>query len=300
MNPIRVSLIGHGHLGKWHAQKIKTHENVKFIGIADKFFKESSLEHLYPELVMTGSYEELIEMSDAFIVVTPTNTHFEICKNLIQHGKHVFCEKPVATNAQESRELMELVKKHDVKFFVGHSERCHQAWELLDFKLADSIVLQRFTMPKERAYDVSVVEDLMVHDIDLFYYLFNLSIDKLKARGKVHHTGLLDEVTVEIKTKCRKIVTIESNRNCAKEKRSLSCILGSEKVEVDLMNLEIRKNDEIITLEKRDHLLIEQHSFYNDILSNTGSLTTIEDGHKAMKVIDAIHLSIDENREVSF
>ncbi len=298
MNKLRVSLIGHGHLGKWHAQKIKAHERVEFVGIADKFYKENSLKELYPELVLTDSYEDLIELSDAFIVVTPTNTHFEICKNLVQRGKHIFCEKPVSTNSAESEQLLKLLENFKVNFFVGHSERCHQAWELLDFKNTNSILLERYTMPKNRAYDVSVIEDLMVHDIDLVYYLFSYEIVSLLASGKVHHTGLLDEVSVTLKASCGKSIKIKSDRSHQSEKRMLSFIQDDLKINVDLMNLEILKDGKKQKLEKRDHLQIEQNSFYNSILSGEKPLTTLEDGHKAMKIIDAIHLSIQENKEI--
>ncbi len=298
MKKLRVSLIGHGHLGKWHAQKISTFENIEFFGIADKFYKESSLEDLYPQLRITDSYESLIDESDAFIVVTPTNTHFQICKELIKNKKHVFCEKPVTTNSLESNELLNLAKEYNVKFFVGHSERCHQAWEVLDFKEAKNILFERFTMPKNRAYDVSVVEDLMVHDIDLFHFLFKYQAASLVATGKVHHTGLLDEVSVNIKTSCGELVTIKANRNCDSEKRSLCFKREEDLIEVDLLNLKILKKNKEIKLEKRDHLLIEQGSFYQHILTGSKALTTLSDGHSAMKIIDAIHLSIREGREV--
>lgn len=298
MTKIKVSLIGHGHLGKWHAQKIQNHKEIEFIGIADRFCKENSLKKLYPDLIITEKFEDLIDHSDAFIIATPTNTHFEICKKLILKKKHVFCEKPVCTNSAESRELLKLVDEFKTKFFVGHSERCHEAWEMLNFKEADSILFERFTMPKNRAYDVSVVEDLMVHDIDLFHYLFSYDLACLEARGTIHHTGLLDEVEVDLKTTCGKKVKIKSNRNCKVEKRLVSYKLQEQEIKVDLLNLQIIKKQETIELNKRDHLLIEQNSFYENILSDKKPLTSLMDGHKAMKTIDAIHQSIFESREI--
>src|SRR5690606_27312243 len=118
-------------------------------------------------------------------IVTPTSTHFELCDYLVKQGKHVFCEKPLCAFYDEVLKL-ETVLKEDKVLQVGHSERCHKAWEVLKEEFSEisapwALKINRVAAFKGRATDVDVVQDLMIHDIDLLLFLMKKKPISVKA-----------------------------------------------------------------------------------------------------------------------
>ena len=130
MEKIKVALIGHGHLGKFHAQKISTLENAQFYSIVEvDQEKQKVAKELYPDVLVVSNLDEIIDEIDAAVVVTHTSAHFEVVKELLTKKKHVFCEKPITATLKEANELVPLVENSDLVLQVGHSERFHKCWE---------------------------------------------------------------------------------------------------------------------------------------------------------------------------
>tara|TARA_R110002049_G_scaffold155644_1_gene320582 strand:+ start:610 stop:1551 length:942 start_codon:yes stop_codon:yes gene_type:complete len=310
MRKVNTALIGYGHLGRFHAQKIEALENANFSAIVEP--SESGkikAKEAHPNTLIIGSIDELPADVQAAIVVTPTSFHYEICKKLIAKDLNVFCEKPVTDKLDDALSLIELMNGKELVFQVGHSERCHEAWEqkglMAPYLGAGShIRLDRYASFKGRATDVDVVNDLMIHDLDLLRYLLGQDPISVSATGFKQRTDLWDHVVAHFTFSNGSVADITVGRGHVHEVRSLEASSSNGVLRVDLMNNQIQianteaSDVKTINYTKRDHLLMEQGHFYQSILSGAPVMVTLDDGVKAVKLIDAVLRSLDTKQTV--
>lgn len=313
-NKIKVAVIGYGHLGKWHCQKAESFpEMAELRYIVEKFESGRELAHKnHPNAVVVDDISKCINDIDAAIVVTPTSFHFEIVEYLLKHNKHVFCEKPLTENTEQALHLKETLKGKNLVLQVGHSERFHNAWELKEqyldyFKAPAHITLKRVAPFKGRATDVDVVQDLMIHDLDLLVYLFKETPISVDAVGYKMRTKKYDYVSANFKFKSGHRATITVGRNQTKEVRELEISNTTGTLLVDLMKNEIIEArgtfdgpefTKTIPYEKRDHLMLEHMHFYTSIKNGTPPVVSIDDGILAVRLIDKVLESADKNEKV--
>lgn len=313
MKKIKVAVLGYGHLGKWHTQKANDHSDSELVAIVEPFeANKVKARQDYPEVKIVSTLEEIIDEVDAAVIVTPTSTHYELVKYLLQKKKHIFCEKPLCSTEKEAQDLGNYLSADKV-LQVGHSERCHEAWEILKDKIDSlsgpiSVKLTRAASFKGRATDVDVVQDLMIHDLDLCHYLFQKRIISLSAIGHRIRTSKWDHATAFLKTDDGSVLEITSGRNHIKEIRSLEIMSSQGCIFVDLFTSEIFEADSDSTdearfvksskYEKRDHLAIEQNNFYKSILGKEDPMVTYEDGAFIVGLIDKVLLSLDTKKEI--
>lgn len=314
MKKIKVAIIGYGHLGKWHAQKAEAFpEMAELKYIVEKFpAGMEAAKAAHPKAVVVDDISKCINDIDAAFVVTPTSFHFELVEYLLKNNKHVFCEKPLTETTSESLKLKELLSGKDLVLQVGHSERFHQAWERKEsykqfFEAPAHISLKRVAPFKGRATDVDVVQDLMIHDLDLLVYLFGETPVSVESVGFKMRTNRYDYVSSNFKFKSGHRATITVGRNQTKEVRELEISNKAGTLLVDLMRNEIQEalgselGPEFVSLdkyEKRDHLLIEHRHFYDSILNHKAPIVSLEDGLLAVKLIDKVIESVTSGREV--
>lgn len=314
MNKIKVAVIGYGHLGKWHAQKAESFpELAELKYIVEKFpagMEAAKLAH--PNVKVVADISECINDIDAAFVVTPTSFHFELVEYLLKNNKHVFCEKPLTETTPQSLKLKELLIGKDLVLQVGHSERFHQAWERKVnykqfFEAPAHITLKRVAPFKGRATDVDVVQDLMIHDLDLLVYLFGETPVSVESVGFKMRTNRYDYVSSNFKFKSGHRATITVGRNQTKEVRELEISNKAGTLLVDLMRNEIQEalgselGPEFVSLdkyEKRDHLLLEHQHFYDSITNHKAPIVSLEDGLLAVRLIDKVIESVESGREV--
>jgi len=299
---VKVAVIGYGHLGKWHAEKamaLAKEMNVSLVGIVEKFPSSRDIaKKLYPGVTVTPHLSDIIDLIDAAIVVTPTSTHSAVIKELLSKNKHVFCEKPLTATYEEALEIEKIFKSKDLIFQVGHSERFHEAWEMKNdfaelFKDPGVIKINRLGAFKGRATDVDVVNDLMVHDLDILLHLFDEYPETISSNGYKISTDNWDYVKTRLTFKSGRVASITSSRNDVLEVRSFELTNSSGSLNIDLLNNEIKhagKNGEVNTIKynKRDHLLLEQMSFYKAILEGTKVPVTLRDGVLAVKLVSEV------------
>ena len=312
MRKVRVALIGYGHLGKWHAQKAQQLDRSELVAIVDPSPKSQELaKEDFPGVAIVSSLHEIVEQIDAGLVVTPTSFHFDVCKELLENGKHIFCEKPVTSTLIQAQELLPLAKEKKVVFQVGHSERCHKVWsELEDYeKIIDTATVVNIvrTSPfKGRAADVGVVEDLMIHDIDLMRMFYGDPEDVVATGAKIM-TSNWDYAKASF-FYVDKVFHIENSRNDIKTERSIQFNGPHGVLRIDLLHskLFVSKDissdcEQVVTereYEKRDHLLIEQEFFYDSILDNEDIFVTLEDGINAVNLIEKVNSSLESGELV--
>jgi predicted dehydrogenase len=314
VSKIKVAVIGYGHLGKWHAQKAESFPELSELKyIVEKFpAGQAAAQKAHPNVTVVDDISKCINDIDAAFVVTPTSFHFEIVKFLLENKKHVFCEKPITETTAHALELQEILRTTPVVLQVGHSERFHQAWERKKyyahfFESPSHITLKRVAPFKGRATDVDVVQDLMIHDLDLLVYLFGEQPVSVDAMGFKMRTDHYDYVTADFKFKSGNRATITVGRNQTKEVRELEISNKAGTLLVDLMRNEIQEalgkeaGPEFVKLEayeKRDHLLLEHKNFYQSIINKTAPIITLQDGLTAVRLIDKVLESVNTGKEV--
>ena len=303
MNKVRVAVLGYGHLGKWHCQKVEAHSDVaEFFAIVEKFpAGQEAAKANHPNVKVVSDIKEVINDIDAAFIVTPTSTHFELVSYLLEQKKHVFCEKPVCSNDAEGLKLKEIAATKNVVIQVGHSERFHEAWGKLrdtfqNLPTPYTVRINRVAPFKGRATDVDVVQDLAIHDLDLVLYLFKQKPKSISATGYKIRTTKWDHASINLKLddQCEALITV--GRNATREVRDLEVISKNGMISVDLFSNKIfiatdsKFEDGTFVKEesyiKRDHLLLEHKNFYQSVLEKSSPVVNLMDGLNAVHLVD--------------
>lgn len=311
---IRVALIGHGHLGKWHLDKIlHYHQMAELVAVVEPSEKaQNELKAKRADIKIVSQLEEVLTEIDAAIVVVPTAYHFDICLKLVKANKHVFCEKPVTEKLSQAITLQdELKKRPQLVFQVGHSERFSQGVELISSNTykelrqkAKLFHFNRLGLYKGRATDVDVIQDLMVHDLDLMLKIIDKTPTRLYAHGVKIQTSHWDSVHAVIHFNDQTVAHLRAARGQTQEERFFELTSSLGVVKVDLLNQQIltcesgQMEPMVKPLEKRDHLLLEHQAFYQSIHEKKEAIIGIKDGLDVMKLIDGVINSIEENKEI--
>ncbi|PXF59890.1 MAG: UDP-N-acetyl-D-glucosamine dehydrogenase [Deltaproteobacteria bacterium] len=182
---IRTAVIGVGYLGRFHAQKYAQMKDVDLVGVVD--ISSERAQDVAKE-VGTDAYTDIHEIAgkiDAASVVVPTIHHHEVAKILFSHGVHCMLEKPISTTVEEADELISLAKKQDLILQVGHLERFNPAIKVLEAKVTHPLFIEahRLSGFKDRATDVDVVLDLMIHDLEIILALVHSPLKEIRAVG---------------------------------------------------------------------------------------------------------------------
>lgn len=315
MKKVRVAVLGYGHLGKWHCQKVEAHKDVtEFIAIVEKFpAGQEAAKAAHPGVRIVSDIKEVINDIDAAFIVTPTSTHFELVKYLLENNKHVFCEKPVCSNDFEAEKLKAIALGKNVVLQVGHSERFHEAWEKLRTQFQNlptpyTIRINRYAPFKGRATDVDVVQDLGIHDLDLLMYLFKSKPVSVMSHGYKIRTDKWDHASIYVKleNECDALVVV--GRNATKEVRDLEVVSKDGTIHVDLFANKFavatsgKFEDGTYVKEdvyaKRDHLLLEHKNFYESIREGRPAIVNLKDGMNAVHLVDCALKAMEFNSPI--
>lgn len=183
--PLRLAVIGAGHLGKIHAKLATQLDAVRLVAIVDPV--EASRTAVSNELRVPAhtDYHPLLNEFDAAIVATPTQFHHAVVMELLEHGKHVLVEKPIAFTSNEAAAMVTTADQRNLVLQVGHVERFNPAWMTLRPQVAEAtfIAARRLAPYTCRSTDVGVVLDLMIHDLDLVLNLIPEEVLDVQAVG---------------------------------------------------------------------------------------------------------------------
>lgn len=185
MTRLRVAVVGVGHLGKEHARILATLPEVELVGVADVNAEQA---HAVARRVGTQAFTDywpLLNLVDAACVVVPTSHHEAVATEFLRRGIPVLVEKPLAPSRAEADKLAALAGKHGVLLQVGHIERFNPAFEEMTRRQLTPrfIRAERLGPFTGRAYDVGVVFDLMIHDLDLLLTLVGAPVESIQALG---------------------------------------------------------------------------------------------------------------------
>ncbi len=185
---MRVAIVGLGKLGSLHTKIYAALPNAEIVGICDTDINRlSELKCLFPNIALaTTNYQELMKLKpDAISIATPTLLHFPIARFFLSHRVNCLVEKPLSNNLSNARILLNLAKKNRVVLMVGHVERFNPAFKRIReiAKKPKFIECDRLSPFPNRSLDISVVLDLMIHDLDIILSLVQSKVKRIDAVG---------------------------------------------------------------------------------------------------------------------
>ena len=185
MKKLRVGVVGVGHIGSNHARLYGAIAPADFTAIYDVDIAKANAIAKKHRVIAAKSLEEFADWVDAASVATPTNTHYEVARSLLQRGKHLLIEKPITEKTKHASELAELAARHHLVLQVGHVERFNPVLSALEARLTHPrfIEAHRLSPYSSRSTDISVVLDLMIHDLEIILHLVRSPVQSIDAVG---------------------------------------------------------------------------------------------------------------------
>ncbi len=185
---VKISVLGAGSLGKEHVRiyaELAAAGQVEFAGVYDTVAETARRFAQKYQVRAFGSVAEAVSASDAISIVTPTTTHYELAKTLLQQGRHVLVEKPMTDNASQAAELVQLARQRNCVLQVGHVERFNPVFKYLETVATEPRFIEghRLSPYPARSTDIGVVLDLMIHDLDVVLAFVKSPVQSVDAVG---------------------------------------------------------------------------------------------------------------------
>jgi predicted dehydrogenase len=284
---LKIGVFGTGHLGKFHLNNWKEIQDVEIVGFYDPNDAIAEEVALKYGLKRYLNPDELIALCDAVDVVTPTQHHFSICEKAIKKGKHVFVEKPMAHTMDEAKELVKLVQESKIKFQVGHVERFNPAFlAAKDLDLNPMFIeVHRLAQFNPRGTEVSVILDLMIHDIDVILSLVKSDVKTISASGVAVMTDTPDIANVRIEFNNGCVANLTSSRISMKKMRKIRLFQKDAYIGIDFLD----KKTEVIKLKEPQ----DENVFSFDIETPNG-VKTIAIASPQVPEVNAIKKELEE------
>lgn len=233
----KIGVLGAGHLGKIHIKCIKNIPGFTLVGFYDPDTENATKVSAEHNVKAFGSIEDLLKACDAIDVVSPTTLHYAHAAQAVKAFKHVFIEKPITVKLDEARELTNLVREAGVKAMVGHVERFNPAFLALQGIPLNPMFIEvhRLALWNPRGTDVSVVLDVMIHDLDIIHALVKSTIKKISANGVsiVGKTPDIAHARLEFHNGC--VVNVTASRISFKNMRKCRIYQSDGYISVDFL-----------------------------------------------------------------
>lgn len=310
---LKAGVLGAGHLGKIHLKLLQQSTKYDLVGFYDANKKAS--EQIEAEFGYKSfpTMENLIEASDMVVVVTPTSTHFECAKMVINAGKHLFIEKPITETVTQAEQIRDLAKEKKVRGQVGQVERFNPAFQAIRDKIHNPMFIETHRLAEfnPRGTDVSVVLDLMIHDIDAILSVVKSPVKAVSASGVsvISETPDIANARIEFENGC--VANLTASRISLKSMRKARFFQRDAYISVDFLEKKcevvkmkdapkdpddyamVLTNAEGIkkqiyfenpTIEANNAILDELESFYEAIKADRTPVVSLKQGTEALRV----------------
>lgn len=235
MSPLRVAVVGAGHLGRIHAKLLKQHSSVEIVGVVDPISTARTLVESDLQLPTFAEIDSVIDCIDACVIAAPTTHHYRIAAQMLRQGIHCLVEKPLVLSADEAVDLVDLAEQMGVVLQVGHVERFNPAWQAAQASLHDTryVETQRCSGFSGRSTDIGVVLDLMIHDLDLVLQLTDAPIRRVEAFGQALLGKHEDWATARITFDDGCIASLKASRVAPQPLRTMHAVTAQGWVDID-------------------------------------------------------------------
>jgi len=310
---LKVGVLGAGHLGKIHLRLLNQSEKYELVGFFDPFEENATKVAAEFGYKKFDSIESLIAAVDVVDIVTPTIQHFECAKMVIEAGKHIFIEKPIATTVTEAEEIVALATKFNIKGQVGHVERFNPAFTAVKDKIDKPMFIETHRLAEfnPRGTDVPVVLDLMIHDIDAILSVVKSKVKTVNASSVTVISDSPDITNARLEFENGCVANITASRISMKNMRKSRFFQKDAYISVDYLDKicevvrmqdapEIPGDFDMIlqnaegvkkqiyfdnpNVNPNNAILDELESFADAINNNTTPIVTLEDGTEALRV----------------
>jgi predicted dehydrogenase len=315
MAELKIGLIGAGHFGRFHALKIASSTRAGLTGICDpdaERAKAVAWEAGAPVLALA----DLLAASDAVIIAAPAEYHFELAARALHEGKHVLVEKPIAATLDQAAELAALAKSAGLVLQVGHLERFSAAHGAVTARMGRPLYIEavRIAPFKPRGTDVSVILDLMIHDLDLILALIDAPIAHVDAVGASVASAHEDIANARIRFTNGAVATITASRISLKTERKMRIFSQTGYLTVDFAARKLTLIGRDIGMklpgfeefgveqagwEDHDALAAEHAAFIASVLDNAPVAVDAEAGKRALAAAIAVSTAITESRALA-
>lgn len=299
MKKTRCAVVGVGYLGKFHAEKYAALPECDLVAVVDTDPATVQTVARKTATRAVTDYRELLGEVDAVSIVVPTSQHFAVARDFLEAGAHVLVEKPITVTLAEADALIELAARQHRVLMVGHLERFNAALMGLDLSVGSPLFIEshRLAPFKPRANDVSVVLDLMIHDIDIILDIMGCEVERIDAKGVRVLTGDIDIANARLSFSNGGVANVTASRVSLKLERKMRLFMPDAYFSVDFQNRVLschRKGErnmfpgipEILSeetvFENGDALLSEIRHFMDCIQTGTAPLVSGLAGRRAL------------------
>ena len=326
---MKIGVLGAGHLGKIHIKLLNNIPEYDLVGFFDPDSEKSKQAEKEYNVPSFKSRTELIDCVDAVDIVTPTLSHLDCAKDSLNSNKHVFIEKPIADTLEGALQILKLSEEKGLKVQVGHVERFNPAFIGVKDQIVDPMFIEshRLAQFNPRGTDVSVVLDLMIHDIDVVLSSVNSRVKEVRASGVsvLSDTPDICNARVEFENGC--VANFTASRISMKNMRKTRFFQSNAYISVDFLD----KQSEVVQMKdvigeadplamtidmgngkglkeilfdqpdiKANNAIEEElKSFYHAITENKDPIVSVKDGcdalELALQILDKLDLSIKVN-----
>ena len=310
---LKAGVLGAGHLGKIHLKLLQQSTKYELVGFYDASKEASELIESEFGYKSFPSMESLIDASEMVVVVTPTSKHFECAEKVIKAGKHLFIEKPITQTVAEAEQIRDLAKSQKVRGQVGQVERFNPAFMAIKDKISNPMFIEthRLSEFNPRGTDVSVVLDLMIHDIDAILSVVKSPVKAVSASGVsvISETPDIANARIEFENGC--VANLTASRISLKKMRKARFFQRDAYISVDFLEkkcevvkmknapAEIDDFAMVLTnaegikkqiyfenpkIENNNAILDELESFYEAIKADRTPEVSLQQGTEALRV----------------
>jgi predicted dehydrogenase len=297
--PLQVGIVGVGRFGTRHLEKWLQIANVNVCGFHDidpGVVKRVSDHHNIPFF----SLDDLIVCSDVLDIVVPASSHYAIAKSALKAGKHVFIEKPFAEKPEQAQELCTLANAKGSRVGIGYIERFNPVYSALKAQLQG--VPEYIEAYRQGPFlpgvgvDVSIVLELMIHDIDIVRQLIPYPLESVSAKGEMIHTDKIDRAYAELIFGNGSRVLLHASRAENERRREVICLQNGKKIVANFMQcmLQVQEEDPLV-FGKYDAMFDELSCFIEAVRNDHPYHINEQDGLTAVEIAAAIENEIISN-----
>ncbi len=299
---LRVGVIGVGHLGEYHVQKYQAIPAVDLVGVVDANpARAREIEQRYQVRPYDG-HNDILDKVDAVSLAVPTETHFNVARDVLSRGVHLLVEKPITYRLEDAEYLLSLAREKDLILQVGLVERFNPAVVKMESLLTDPVFIESHRMNAFtiRGIDVDVVLDLMIHDLDIFLHIVPSEVKEIHAVGMSVITDRTDIANVRIIFENGAVANLTASRVSNKTLRKIRVFqqdaylsVNCAKREISIIRLDSDAKDahgypqltsKKMKFHDSDPLADEIISFVHAVTNGSEPVVTGRDGRRALEV----------------